>query len=751
MLSETFASTFGVKAQWTRVQRSDLSKDPDLAKELLRLIGIAYKPLGGHLKIKSPKDLTGAITFITAVDVDKDPQADATLLGRKVGNAVKLTALGQDGSALAKKEALSYWGELLRRGKAYAEVSGPIAHIMLTRHSVPTVGGQKVVERVLGKKVEWVGERPDGKYPGVKNWYRRKIGGGTHMKILVGRVGGAKSGRTEAVMEYVTEFNHLAGIGPSLCEKVAADPMLSTLAKAFSVKAVRPVDVKFIRYRKVGHGVELEDVASRLGDILTSVESKEADPKALVAFLKKHGAKPAPKVTEEVGKSWVNTVVPKVIEAGGKVYVVRSVSKIEAGMGMSRTIDSRTGKQYYTHWLRLQPVRGKKKLPEYTAKTRTIDAYLGSDGTIGIKQGRSHRAGVLGMTFKAVHGFDESLDEAEKSSPLIGWLNEKLKSKGIHAWHAKDMSNGMYHVAFGKLGSKYAEEKWVVDPKRGGVHQIETSADKAYAAVFSLIKKARSEIKRSPDLLKVESLDEAGKTSIHVTTIKSKHGDSYKFDVTGEFRGDPIHVESLAVHMHIDRIGSTLVGHILPDTKFHRESGKSFPYGFRMKIEKAVLAELLKLAKKHGSDIEESTASLDEGSQVGKTILHQMGGSGAIVAMLGGSYTYLSKGVGIRWPNKQRSKGNYVEIVLTPADEYDVTFYNMKGTMKYWHPENSKKAVKRYKGLMFDQLREIFYKQTGWTLSKPRVRMAPASPEREERIKKAKAELRASWKKAGLL
>ena len=145
---------------------------------------------------------------------------------------------------------------------------------------------------------------------------------------------------------------------------------------------------------------------------------------------------------------------------------------------------------------------------------------------------------------------------------------------------------------------------------------------------------------------------------------------------------------------------------------------------------------------------------LDESSsKVGKTIIQQMGGPGAITAMLGGSYTYLPKGVGIRWPNKQRSKGNYVEVILTPADEYDMTFYNMKGTLKYWHPDAQKKKVKAYRGIMFDQLRSIFYQQTGWTLSKPKVHGLPRtlSPARAEKLKKAKAELRARWKKAGLL
>ena len=96
---------------------------------------------------------------------------------------------------------------------------------------------------------------------------------------------------TEPPVEQLSEFRRLTGVGRSLTEKAAVDPMLAVLAKAFSVKAVKPADVKFLRYRKMGKGVELEDKAGRLGGILTSVEPKDADPKALVAFLKKHGAK----------------------------------------------------------------------------------------------------------------------------------------------------------------------------------------------------------------------------------------------------------------------------------------------------------------------------------------------------------------------------------------------------------------------------------------------------------------------------
>lgn len=96
-------------------------------------------------------------------------------------------------------------------------------------------------------------------------------------------------------------------------------------------------------------------------------------------------------------------------------------------------------------------------------------------------------------------------------------------------------------------------------------------------------------------------------------------------------------------------------------------------------------------------------------SQVAKTIFQQFGG-GRAMAMLGGQAMTLSggKGIGIKWPNKKRSKGNYVEIELRSDDTYDMTFYNL--SMK------AKKKVKEYKGIYADQLRDIFEQQTGWKL-----------------------------------
>jgi len=104
----------------------------------------------------------------------------------------------------------------------------------------------------------------------------------------------------------------------------------------------------------------------------------------------------------------------------------------------------------------------------------------------------------------------------------------------------------------------------------------------------------------------------------------------------------------------------------------------------------------------------EIVRGLDE-SQVGQTIFKQFGGNRAM-AMLGGQAMVIDggRGLGIKWPHKQRSKGNYVEIHLDSDDTYTMTFYNLS--------IRAKKKVKEYKGIYADKLRDVFEDQTGWKL-----------------------------------
>lgn len=95
------------------------------------------------------------------------------------------------------------------------------------------------------------------------------------------------------------------------------------------------------------------------------------------------------------------------------------------------------------------------------------------------------------------------------------------------------------------------------------------------------------------------------------------------------------------------------------------------------------------------------------GSDVGKTILEQMGGIGRLRAMTGAKdFVTYPDGVAFKFPNRQRSKGNYVKVVWNRGpDDYTMEFQNLTST--------SAKKVKTYKNIGVEQLIELFQKQTG--------------------------------------
>jgi hypothetical protein len=104
---------------------------------------------------------------------------------------------------------------------------------------------------------------------------------------------------------------------------------------------------------------------------------------------------------------------------------------------------------------------------------------------------------------------------------------------------------------------------------------------------------------------------------------------------------------------------------------------------------------------------------------IAKTIYQQMGGRrmGAMIGVQ--QYINLPNGLGIKWPNKQRSRGNYVEVLLNGKDLYDMTFYNVS--------RSGKKLVKKYADLYAESLVSVFEDQTGWYLRMSSVKTAALS------------------------
>jgi hypothetical protein len=110
----------------------------------------------------------------------------------------------------------------------------------------------------------------------------------------------------------------------------------------------------------------------------------------------------------------------------------------------------------------------------------------------------------------------------------------------------------------------------------------------------------------------------------------------------------------------------------------------------------------------------------EERMQVAKTIADQMGGAGRIKAMTGASnFTALGSGLSFDFPNRRGA--NHVKITLEPDDTYTVEFYKKPGVKALmsgkvdW--DKIDKPLSTHSGIYFDQLKDVFEKETGLYLS----------------------------------
>lgn len=189
------------KGQVVDLEQSDFevedADDPEeIRNQVFKLIQNAYKDVEiepgvyGNAKVSKPEDLPAGYTVMSAADIDDDPEIDYFRGGKMKNGRYKMGIVGHDGSKKAINTYLEKSAEQLKSG-AIAEMSGKIAHIMITRYGVPAVTDKEEVEKMLGKKVEWQGRHPIEKYAerygkDYEGFYYRTIGGKPHMKILLG-------------------------------------------------------------------------------------------------------------------------------------------------------------------------------------------------------------------------------------------------------------------------------------------------------------------------------------------------------------------------------------------------------------------------------------------------------------------------------------------------------------------------------------------------------------------------------------
>lgn len=95
-------------------------------------------------------------------------------------------------------------------------------------------------------------------------------------------------------------------------------------------------------------------------------------------------------------------------------------------------------------------------------------------------------------------------------------------------------------------------------------------------------------------------------------------------------------------------------------------------------------------------------------TEVGETIVQQLGGSGKLKVMIG-AYNFLTNGDDLSFKFKGSRVANYVKIKLNSLDLYDVEFGKIRG--------HNYKIVREVEGLYWDQLKPIFENTTKLYLS----------------------------------
>ena len=118
---------------WRPLTSSEVQDDQD---ELFKMINTAYAPIGGHPNVTSPSDIKSAADGYEVIDLDDDPEADATIMSKQRAGGTKLVGMGHDNSKPAKSAAVARTVNNLNKNGYYIEVSGKIFDILKLEHGL---------------------------------------------------------------------------------------------------------------------------------------------------------------------------------------------------------------------------------------------------------------------------------------------------------------------------------------------------------------------------------------------------------------------------------------------------------------------------------------------------------------------------------------------------------------------------------------------------------------------------------------
>ena len=163
-----------LEQSWRPLSSAEIADDKE---ELFKLIDNAYAPLGGHPNVTGPDDIKSAGDNYSVIDLDDDPEDDATVTYKNRAGGKKLVAMGHDGTKPARSAAVAKTVDDLSKKGYYIEVSGKILDILKAK-GVAIVDDEETVRKALkGKDIKWNG---DGTYD-------RKLGAKIHTKVMMGK------------------------------------------------------------------------------------------------------------------------------------------------------------------------------------------------------------------------------------------------------------------------------------------------------------------------------------------------------------------------------------------------------------------------------------------------------------------------------------------------------------------------------------------------------------------------------------
>lgn len=165
------------KNKWDTLTTSEVKKNRDVQQDIYDIINAAYGPIGGHPDFPRVDAVPADNNNTDVVDTDEPDDVDAVVLSKTTPFGKKLTTLGSDGGAEAKREVLKKAVDMLKTRGNYVEASGKLLDILVAR-GAPVVKDENTVRAVLkGKEIQWHGD----------GTYSRKIGSKTHKKQMLGK------------------------------------------------------------------------------------------------------------------------------------------------------------------------------------------------------------------------------------------------------------------------------------------------------------------------------------------------------------------------------------------------------------------------------------------------------------------------------------------------------------------------------------------------------------------------------------